>query len=241
MLISIHEGMENLRVTLDKSIHSAVLNEKFCMFIFFIISFFMNYPIYAIDSGEQVDPDSMEAPLDEAYTLVIIKRACRENGNMASCLELASIEEKEKGNKKYADKLRKKVYSKYKNNKKACDKGNMKRCADIAQFEKDMGNKKLARQYYIKACNGGNMDYGCFALGGLEHAEGNEKKAYKFYEKACNGGYLTGCDLYGVMLMVNKKKGTNSKGKKILRKTCNKGYKPACERLKNVKKGFYKN
>jgi len=78
---------------------------------------------------------------------------------------------------------------------KACDKGNMKSCADLG-IAYDLGrgvrqNYSKARKLYKKACDKNNMN-ACFNLGILyDNGKGvrqNYSKARKLYKKACDGG-----------------------------------------------------
>ena len=118
---------------------------------------------------------------------------------------------------------------------KACDKGNMDSCYNLAVMY-DRGikikiNKKKAKKLYKRVCDVGDLE-GCNNLGLIYYNENDKGKAREIFEKTCNAQNMAGCKNLGSMYATgNGVKANKLTANKLFDKACNLGEGSSCFNL----------
>ncbi|MCH8157517.1 MAG: sel1 repeat family protein [Nitrospinae bacterium] len=120
----------------------------------------------------------------------------------------------------------------------ACEDGNSTACFKMGEryriIERD---NKIARAYFVKACEGGYMT-GCTNGGILlfmegQHGSAQWKQAKKMFAKACEAGEDPSCYNLGTL---SYKEGRQSRAIKFYHKACEMGNPAGCAREKRLKR-----
>jgi len=119
-----------------------------------------------------------------------------------------------------------------------CSKGNAYACLQIGDRYRMLDRDfKKALVYYIKACDGGDME-GCTNGGILLAMKGTPyskqfKQARKMFVKSCEAGESRSCFNLGTL---NYKEGRQKKAIKFYKKACDMGNQGGCAKEKRLRR-----